>query len=112
MGSGLIKGIGPVMAKRIVKRFGKDTLDVIANYLSANVSSKYFVVGHTDNTGSMDHNMNLSRQRADAVVDALVIRGISKNQLSAMGVGPLSPNAPNRNEDGKAQNRRVELVEN
>ena len=90
----------------------KDTLDVITWYLSANASRKYFVVGHTDNTGKLDHNMNLSRQRADAVVDALVKLGINKDQVSAMGVGPLSPNAPNRSEDGKAQNRRVELVEN
>jgi hypothetical protein len=98
--------------KATIKPESKNTLDVIANYLSSNTSSKYFVVGHTDNTGSLDHNMNLSRQRADAVVGALVKLGINNDQISAMGVGPLSPNAPNRSEEGEAQNRRVELVEN
>ncbi len=98
--------------KATIKPDSKNTLDIIAQYLSANPSNKFFVVGHTDNTGSFDHNKTLSQQRAKAVVNALIKLGAIKTQLTAKGVGPLSPNAPNKTDDGKALNRRVELVEN
>ena len=70
------------------------------------------VVGHTDNVGSLDYNMTLSKQRAIAVERALVgDYGIAQTRLEAWGVGYLSPVASNQSEDGRALNRRVELVE-
>lgn len=70
-----------------------------------------FVVGHTDSTGTLDLNLKLSADRADSVVKALVARGISPRRLKAAGVGPYCPIGPNTSEEGKAQNRRVELVQ-
>ena len=68
-------------------------------------------MGHTDSTGSFEYNMKLSRDRAAAVTQSLVTdHGIAATRLTAQGVGPLAPVASNGTEDGKAKNRRVELV--
>jgi outer membrane protein OmpA-like peptidoglycan-associated protein len=70
------------------------------------------LVGHTDNVAGVDSNMKLSQARADSVVKALVSQyGIDAKRLTAYGVGPLAPVAPNKTEEGRAKNRRVELVE-
>lgn len=68
------------------------------------------VVGHTDSRGSDAYNQKLSERRAAAVVDYLVSKGISRSSLSASGKGESEPVASNDTEDGRAQNRRVELV--
>ena len=70
-----------------------------------------YVVGHTDNIGILEANLKLSADRADAVVKALTGKGIAASRLKASGVGPYSPVASNRTDEGKARNRRVELVE-
>ena len=68
-------------------------------------------MGHTDNVGGFDFNMDLSRRRAESVVDWLTSKhGIPAARLQAAGVGMLSPVAPNDTEEGRAKNRRVELV--
>lgn len=83
----------------------------MAAYLNANKSIKVYIVGHTDNEGSLDLNMNLSEQRAIAVVTFLQENfKVQSGQLLARGVGPLSPLASNSNENGKKLNRRVEMV--
>jgi len=70
------------------------------------------VVGHTDSVGGFDANMRLSMARAEAVVQVLVSQyGIDPGRLKAHGVGPLVPALTNRSKDGRAANRRVELVE-
>ena len=72
---------------------------------------KVHVVGHTDNVGGMDANMELSRDRAEAVVQALVKdHGVAVSRLNAYGDGPYAPVASNDTDEGKAKNRRVELV--
>ncbi|MFT3763767.1 MAG: OmpA family protein [Pseudoxanthomonas sp.] len=68
------------------------------------------VEGHTDNTGGVDHNRRLSEARAQSVMAALVGQGIDATRLSAAGFGQDSPIADNGNEEGRAKNRRVELV--
>jgi OOP family OmpA-OmpF porin len=69
------------------------------------------VVGHTDMTGALDHNMQLSESRAKSVVAELTGKhGIAADRLSGYGAGPLSPVATNSSDEGKAKNRRVELV--
>jgi outer membrane protein OmpA-like peptidoglycan-associated protein len=71
-----------------------------------------FIVGHTDSQGAYDHNMTLSRQRAEAVANALVVSyRIARGRLYTAGLGYLAPVASNHTEDGRALNRRVELVE-
>ena len=83
----------------------------VAKLLKADPLLKVYVVGHTDNVASYDLNAKLSQARADAVVAALVGRhGIAASRVAGRGVGPLAPVATNDSEDGRAKNRRVELV--
>jgi len=87
-------------------------LKEIGSLLKGDAKLKLYVVGHTDNTGTLAHNMTLSMQRAKAVVDALVSRyGAKPESLEAHGVGSLAPVESNTTEQGRAKNRRVELVE-
>jgi outer membrane protein OmpA-like peptidoglycan-associated protein len=73
---------------------------------------KLYVVGHTDNIGTIDYNMRLSKARADAVTKELVTKyKVSAQRLKAYGVGSLAPVASNKADEGRAKNRRVELVE-
>ena len=88
------------------------TLAVIAKMLAQQPKLKLLVVGHTDMKGSLKHNMDLSKRRAQSVVKALVTKHkVAGNRLTADGVGYLAPVASNKNEAGRARNRRVELVE-
>lgn len=89
---------------------GKPAVDEIAALLKKDPSLKLAVEGHTDNTGDAQHNLTLSRQRADAVVQALVGSGIAHARLQAAGRGAAAPIADNQDEAGRAKNRRVELV--
>ncbi|MCP4308562.1 MAG: DUF2092 domain-containing protein [bacterium] len=84
----------------------------IAKLLAETPELEIAIVGHTDATGSHDHNLKLSKMRADAVVAALTTRhGIDQGRLYPAGAGFLQPIAPNDTEDGKALNRRVELIQ-
>lgn len=84
-------------------------LDRVAESLRANPEERVRVVGHTDNTGSRSYNVELSRERAQAVADYLVSQGVNADQLEAVGVGPDRPMASNDTAEGRAMNRRVEL---
>jgi outer membrane protein OmpA-like peptidoglycan-associated protein len=97
--------------KSEVKPDSKPALEEIAKLLKGEPSLKLKVIGHTDMTGSQDANMKLSQARGEAVVQALVTQyGIATSRLKGYGVGPLAPVASNDTEEGKAKNRRVELV--
>lgn len=85
-------------------------LDLLARMLVDNPALAVAVVGHSDNEGGLAPNIKLSRERAQAVVDALVERGVAGSRLEAEGVGYLAPLAPNSTPEGRAVNRRVELV--
>ena len=88
-----------------------NALEEIAKLLKASPDLKILVVGHTDNQGEVKYNQDLSKRRAESVVKALTSEyGIAGGRLSAHGVGMLSPVASNDSDDGKAKNRRVELV--
>ena len=98
---------------------GKDTLkpesdpamQEIGKLLKSDPGLKLHVVGHTDNVGALDANMALSDRRAAAVVKELTTKyGIAAARLRGSGVGSLAPVAANTNEEGRAKNRRVELV--
>jgi OOP family OmpA-OmpF porin len=95
-----------------IKPESASTLSEIAKLLAQKPELKLLVVGHTDNQGGYDFNMDLSRRRTASVVKALVSNhGIAEGRLRAAGVGYLAPVATNRTEEGRAKNRRVELVE-
>ena len=73
---------------------------------------KVRVVGHTDSVGSPDSNLTLSSARAAAVIQALTQKnGVDARRLAPFGAGPYAPVASNKSEEGRARNRRVELVE-
>jgi len=94
-----------------IKPESKETLDEIAKLLNADAALKLYVVGHTDNQGAYDYNMSLSARRAGSVVAALTSAyGVAAERLKSAGVGFLAPVAGNGNEEGRALNRRVELV--
>jgi OOP family OmpA-OmpF porin len=94
-----------------VKPESEPTMKEIAKLLEQNPGLSLYVVGHTDNVGEIDYNMKLSKARAEAVVKALAEKyGVPQNRLDAYGVGPLAPVASNETEEGRALNRRVELV--
>jgi OOP family OmpA-OmpF porin len=86
------------------------TIAEITKLLGQKPALKLLVVGHTDNQGGYDVNMDLSSRRAASVVKALVAQGVAPGRLRPAGVGYLSPVANNDSEDGRAKNRRVELV--
>ena len=97
--------------KAELKPESKPQLDEMGKLLQANPSFKVHVVGHTDNQGTLEGNLALSRQRAQAVVDALVkAYKVDARRLSAAGVASYAPLAANADEAGRARNRRVELV--
>lgn len=107
-----IYGIYFDTGKADIKPESDAAITEIAKLLKNNSALKIYVVGHTDNVGSFDSNMKLSKDRADSVTKALVSKhGIAAARLKAYGVSSLSPIASNKTEDGKAKNRRVELVE-
>lgn len=111
-GKAVLDGVVFDHDKATIKPESKPALDSIGKFLKDNPNLKAFIVGHTDMAGAFDYNMKLSQQRAQAVVDALVKdHGIAAARLSAHGVGSLSPAQTNRSEQGKSQNRRVEMVE-
>jgi len=98
--------------KAIVKPESDSILKEISKLLEQDPHLKLFVVGHTDSVGKIDYNMKLSRARAEAVVRVLVTKfGAAEDRLSPHGVGPLAPVATNQTEEGRALNRRVELVQ-
>jgi OmpA-OmpF porin, OOP family len=98
--------------KAVIKPESEPALAEMAKLLMDNPSLNVFIVGHTDSTGAFEHNMTLSMDRATAVVDALVSgHGIAGARLKPYGVASLAPVVSNATEDGKAKNRRVELVE-
>lgn len=98
--------------KATLKSESDSTLNEIANFLKGHPEKNFYVVGHTDSTGTFAYNRKLSQDRAQAVIDALTKRyNISSKLLEAHGVGPLVPVFTNTSGAGRDKNRRVELVE-
>jgi OOP family OmpA-OmpF porin len=89
---------------------GKMVLDEAASLLLENGDGLMRVVGHTDSVGDRQANQILSEQRAQAVVDYLVAKGVAVEQLRAIGFGDTRPIASNDTDEGRAQNRRIEFV--
>jgi outer membrane protein OmpA-like peptidoglycan-associated protein len=111
LGRVVVPGIYFDTDQSVVKPESKPALEQIARLLRDQPNLRLFVVGHTDMTGDLAHNRQLSEARARAVVTALVTgHGVSAARLEGHGVGPLAPAASNDAEASRGKNRRVELV--
>ena len=112
-GSGhvVVNGILFDTGKADVKPESAAALTEVARMLKASPRLKVYVVGHTDNVGTLAANLDLSKRRAASVVHELTTKyAIPATQLDAYGDGPYAPISSNDAEDGRALNRRVELV--
>jgi len=96
--------------KSTIKEESQPIIDQIFELLNSNSDLNVSIEGHTDNVGTPESNKTLSDSRAKAVLTALTSKGIDKTRLSSVGWGQEKPVADNRTEDGKAKNRRVEIV--
>jgi OOP family OmpA-OmpF porin len=107
-----IYGIYFDTARSDLKPESEPALAEIAKLLSAHADLKVYIVGHTDMMGDAASNVKLSQARAQSVVNALVSKnGVAGSRLVPFGAGPYAPVASNKSEEGRAKNRRVELVE-
>lgn len=96
--------------KATLKSDGKSAVHEITLALKNNPALKISINGHTDNAGIESNNMQLSKNRALTVYNEVVSQGISKDRLQHFGFGSQKPIAENTSEEGKAKNRRVELI--
>jgi len=110
---GLVLTVGDVLfatGKAEVAAGGMRSIDKLAEWLKKNPTRNLLIEGHTDNTGAEDFNQRLSQQRADAVRDQLVSRGVPADRITTKGYGPRYPVVANDTASGRQQNRRVEVV--
>jgi len=96
--------------KADIKAESQKIIDQIVQMLKDNPTLNISIEGHTDNVGTPQSNQTLSENRARAVMNAIVEKGIDKSRLSAKGWGQTKPIADNQTEEGRAKNRRVEIV--
>lgn len=110
-GSAVLDGIFFEFNEATLTDESKDSIKVIAEYLTQYPKENYYVVGHTDNVGEFSYNMQFSKERAASVIGELVNKGsIDPKRLLGAGAGPISPVSSNQTDEGRALNRRVELV--
>jgi len=110
-GHAAVYGINFDTGKSTIKPESAQVIGEIAKLLNTDSGLKLNVVGHTDNVGGVESNIRLSQDRAEAILQALVHdRGIAASRLRAYGCGQFAPVASNDTDDGRAKNRRVELV--
>jgi outer membrane protein OmpA-like peptidoglycan-associated protein len=96
--------------KSIIRNESKPIIEQIVQMMKSNPELKLSIEGHTDNVGTPASNKTLSEARAKSVVSAIVSQGIAADRLSPVGYGQDKPIADNNTEEGRAKNRRVELV--
>ena len=112
---GLVVTLGDVLFevdRAAIKPGATRALDQLANALHNDPGASITIEGHTDSTGSREHNMDLSTRRMDSVRAYLVTHGVEPAKISGSGLGPDYPVASNATESGRQQNRRVEVIVN
>jgi len=105
----ILEGVNFLTNKAVLLENAKRILDYVATSLIAHPEVNVEIGGHTDADGSEKYNLKLSEQRAKAVLDYLVEKGVPATQLTSKGYGEAQPTADNTTDEGKAKNRRVEL---
>ena len=96
--------------KSDIKPESQKIIDQIVEMLKSNPTLKISIEGHTDNVGNSQSNQTLSENRAKAVMNAIIAKRIDKSRLSTKGWGQTKPIVDNSSDDGRAKNRRVEIV--
>ena len=109
-GETIVHGIFFDTASSTIKPESEPALVEMVKLLNGSPALKVYVVGHTDNVGSLESNLKLSSDRAASVVKAISARGVAASRLKSAGAGPYSPVASNDTDGGRAKNRRVEFV--
>jgi outer membrane protein OmpA-like peptidoglycan-associated protein len=111
--SGVVVTLGDVLfstGQAQLVEGARSSLEEVVDLLQTEPDKKIRVEGHTDSRGDAEANLKLSEQRAQAVVDALVSMGVDKERISAMGMGEDFPIDSNETEEGRARNRRVDVI--
>lgn len=111
--SGVVVTLGDVLfasGQTTLVEGGRSSLAEVVDLLQTEPDKKIRVEGHTDSLGDAETNLQLSEQRAQAVLEALVSMGVSSDRISALGMGEDFPIASNDDEDGRARNRRVDVI--
>lgn len=111
--SGVVVTLGDVLfasGQTTLVEGGRSSLAEVVDLLQTEPDKKIRVEGHTDSLGDAETNLQLSEQRARAVLEALVSMGVSSERISALGMGEDFPIASNEDEDGRARNRRVDVI--
>lgn len=107
----ILDGILFDTGKATLKQSSFAVIEMVGDYLNKNLQARLYIVGHTDDVGSLDTNLQLSEDRATAVVSALMNNYDDfGTRLTPLGVGPASPVSTNETEEGRMKNRRVEIV--
>jgi len=110
---GMVLTVGDVLfaaGKADIGPGAQRSIDKLAEFLRAYPRRNVLIEGHTDNLGDADFNIKLSQQRADAVRDMLITRGIAPERIRTKGYGPKFPVVDNDSAAGRQQNRRVEVI--
>jgi outer membrane protein OmpA-like peptidoglycan-associated protein len=111
--SGVVVTLGDVLfasGQAQLVEGGRSSLEEVVDLLQTEPDKKIRVEGHTDSSGGAESNLQLSEQRANAVRDALISLGVSSDRISASGMGQDFPIASNEDEEGRARNRRVDVI--
>jgi outer membrane protein OmpA-like peptidoglycan-associated protein len=111
--SGVVVTLGDVLfssGQAQLVEGGRSSLEEVVDLLQTEPDKKIRVEGHTDSMGDADANLLLSEQRAQAVRDALVSLGVASERVTALGMGEDFPISSNEDEDGRARNRRVDVI--
>ena len=111
--SGVVVTLGDVLfasGQATLVEGGRSSLEEVVDLLQTEPDKKIRVEGHTDSLGDAEANLLLSEQRAQAVLEALVSMGVSNDRISSLGMGENFPIASNEDEDGRARNRRVDVI--
>lgn len=110
---GLVMTLGDFVfdsGKSTIKQDAVDNFSKVVEFINTYPENKVRIEGHTDSSGSSKLNLRLSQQRAESVKELLIKNGIEAGQLEAVGMGEDFPVAENTTEEGKAKNRRVEII--
>jgi outer membrane protein OmpA-like peptidoglycan-associated protein len=111
--SGVVVTLGDVLfasGQAQLVEGGRSSLEEVVDLLQTEPDKKIRVEGHTDSRGDAEANLLLSQQRAEAVLEALVSMGVASDRITALGMGEDFPIASNEDEDGRARNRRVDVI--